>query len=345
VDEPFVFWKALSVCKGLGVANIRNYTAERLAVDSIEVVRLTDAEHRIEVSISPSIGNIAYDMRVHGKPILMPPPGTLAEWKSKPSHAGIPFLAPWANRIDGDAYWANGKNYILNSDLGNLRRDPNGLAIHGLLLFASDWRVVRLSATDASSEVTSRLEFWKHPQWMAQFPFAHRLEMTYRLSGGVLEVRTEIENSSTEPMPLCIGFHPWYQIPDCSRELWKLHLPVRKHYTLSNRLVPTGATESVDLPDPLPLAGRRVDDMFGGVDPDDEFWVEGEGHRVSVRFGPRFPVAIVYAPQTQNVVCFEPMTAITNAFNLAHSGAYMDGQAIQPGETWTESFWIRATGF
>jgi aldose 1-epimerase len=146
-------------------------------------------------------------------------------------------------------------------------------------------------------------------------------------------------------MPLCIGFHPWYQIPDCPRDLWKLHLPVRTHYTLSSRLVPTGETESVDLPDPLALTGRRVDDVFGGVNPDDEFWVEGEGQRISVRFGPSFPVAIVYAPQTQNVVCFEPMTAVTNAFNLAHSGAYKDAPSIQPGETWTESFWIRATGF
>ena len=180
---------------------------------------------------------------------------------------------------------------------------------------------------------------------MAQFPFAHTIEMTHRLSGGVLEVQTAIENCSTEPMPLCIGFHPWYQIPDCSRDLWTLHLPVRRHYTLSSSLVPTGETEPAALPDAFPLAGCKIDDVFDGVNPDDEFWVEGEGHRVSVRFGPKFTAAIVYAPQTQNVVCFEPMTAITNAFNLAHSGAYKDAQAIQPGETWTESFWIRATGF
>lgn len=323
-----------------------SYSAERLTVDSVEVFRLRgDARNDVEVSISPSIGNIAYDMRVSGKPILLPPPGTLAEWKSKPSQAGIPLLAPWANRIDGDAYWANGKKYVLNSELGNLRRDPNGLAIHGLLLFASAWQVVRSSANDAAAEVTSRLEFWKHPGWMAQFPFAHAIEMTHRLSGGVLEVRTSIENLSTEPMPLCIGFHPWYQVPDCPRDSWKVHLPVRTHYKLSDHLVPTGETESVDLPDPLPLAGRKVDDVFGGVNPDDEFWAASEGRRVSVRFGPKFPVAIVYAPQGQNVVCFEPMTAVTNAFNLAHSAAYREMQTIQPGETWTESFWIRASGF
>jgi aldose 1-epimerase len=101
----------------------------------------------------------------------------------------------------------------------------------------------------------------------------------------------------------------------------------------------------MELPDPLPLAGRQFDDVFGGVNPGDEFWVEGEGRRISVRFGPKFPIAVVYAPPTQSVVCFEPMTAVTNAFNLAHTGLYKDLPVIPPGETWRESFWIRASGF
>jgi aldose 1-epimerase len=87
------------------------YSAQKLVVDSIETVRLTDSAHGIEVSICQSIGNIAYDMRVKDQPILLGPPQSLGEWKQKPSQAGIPFLGPWANRLDGDAYWANGKRY------------------------------------------------------------------------------------------------------------------------------------------------------------------------------------------------------------------------------------------
>ncbi len=321
------------------------YTAERLTVDSIEVIRLTDSEDGIEVSICPSVGNIAYDLRVHGHPIVMSPPGTLAEWKAKPSQAGIPFLAPWANRIDGDSYWINSKQYHLNPDLGNLRRDPNGLPIHGLLLFAADWRTVRMTADDSAAEVTSRLDFWKHPQWMAQFPFAHSIELTHRLAAGVLEVSPAINNHSVEPLPLCIGFHPWYQIPDCGRDQWTIHLPVRKHYKLSSNFVPTGETEPLNLPDPIALRGHQLDDVFGGVIHDDEFWVEGAGRRISVRFGEKFPIAIAYAPQDRNVICFEPMTSVTNAFNLAQAGSYQDLPVIPPGETWKESFWIRPSGF
>ena len=97
----------------------------------------------------------------------------------------------------------------------------------------------------------------------------------------------------------------------------------------------------MDLPDPTPLAGRELDDVFGGVDSNAEFSLEGNGRKVSVRFGPKFPIAIVYAPQTRNVVCFEPMTGLTDGFNLAHEGVFKNLQSIPPGGTWTESFWIR----
>jgi aldose 1-epimerase len=320
------------------------YSAQKLTVDSHETVRLSDAAHGMEVSICPSLGNNAYDIRVKGHSIVVNPP-PFAEWKQKQSQAGIPFLAPWANRIDGDTYWANGKRYLVNPDAVEIRRDRDGLPIHGLLLFASEWQVTALHADSQAAQVTSHLEFWKYPKWMAQFPFAHSIQMTHRLSNGVLEVRTTIENHSTDPMPLVIGFHPWYRIPDTPRDRWKVHAPVREHYILSQKVIPTGETAPVNLPDPTPLAGRVVDDVFGGVDADKEFWLEADGRRVSVRFGPKFPIAIVYAPQTEDVVCFEPMTGLTDGFNLAHHGIYKDLQSVPPGESWTESFWIRPSGF
>jgi aldose 1-epimerase len=325
------------------------YSARKLIVDSIEIVRLVDSAHRIEVSICPSIGNIAYDMRVNGQPILMPPPASLPDWQRKPSQAGIPFLAPWANRLDGDAYWANGARYLLNPDVAAIRRDPNGLPIHGLLLFASGWQVTRLhagdQASDQAAEVTSRLEFWKHPQWMAQFPFAHTIEITHRLAGGVLEVRTAIQNHSIDSMPLVVGFHPWYQIPETPRDQWTVRLPVREHYTLSPMVIPTGESKPANLPNPIALAGNQLDDVFGGVDANGEFSLQAQGRKVSVRLGPKFPIAIVYAPETRDVVCFEPMTGVTNGFNLAHAGLIKDLQSIPPGETWAESFWIHPAGF
>ena len=90
-------------------------------------------------------------------------------------------------------------------------------------------------------------------------------------------------------MPLVIGFHPWYQIPETPRDRWKVHLPVREHFVLSPKLTPTGESKPIDFPDPTPLAGRQFDDVFGGVDSSGEFALEADGRKVSVRFGPKFP--------------------------------------------------------
>src|SRR4051812_49214526 len=70
-----------------------NYTATRTTVDGVEVVHLTDAAHRAEASIIPSLGNIAYELKIAGVNAFYWPYRSLAEFKAKPGLAGNPFLA------------------------------------------------------------------------------------------------------------------------------------------------------------------------------------------------------------------------------------------------------------
>ncbi len=326
-----------------------NYSVERALVDGIDVIRLSDARNRIEVSVVPSIGNNAYDMKVNGKPILWSPYTGLRELKDKPIQVGNPFLAPWANRIDGEAYWANGKKYLLNPELKNFRYDNNRKPIHGLLVHASTWKVVEVKADSDSARVTSRLEFWREPDLMAQFPFAHTITMTYRLKDGSLEVETTIENDATETMPLSLGYHTYYRLNDSRRDDWKVHVPAGEIMELSKELIPTGKKTPVSLPDPATLRERRLDDIFTSLvrDPSGraEFWVQGQKEKIRVLFGPKYDVGIVWAPPGREFICFEPMAGPTNAFNLAHTGIFKNLQTIPPGGTWKESFWIIPEGF
>lgn len=326
-----------------------NYSAQKAVVDGIEVVQLADAARHAQVSIAPTIGNMAYEFKVNGKDAFWLPYKTLGELKAKPQFGGIPFLAPWANRLSEDAFFWGGRKFRLNPDLGNLRRDQNQKPIHGLVMFSPDWKVVDMHADTGSACVTSRLEFWKHPDWMAQFPFAHTIEMTHCLHEGVLEVRTAIENLSTDPMPVGIGYHPYFQLHDVPRDQWKVHLAARDHVVLSKMLIPTGETKPVELADPLPLAGAQLDDVFSGLVRDSSgratFFVEGAHEKISVVYGPKYRVAVVYAPPGRPFICFEPMSTITDGFNLAHAGLYKELQSIPPGGEWRESFWIAPTGF
>lgn len=302
------------------------------------MIQIHDAT--ITVQIDSSFGNNAFSMTVNGHEIIWTPHDPLhgaVETRTKPAATyGVPLLAPWANRLDGDSYLANGRRFLLNPALGNLRYDAHHLPIHGLLLFAEAWKVIRQEA----ASVTSRLDFWRFPEWMAQFPFAHALEVTHRLHAGALEIETAVENLSAEPMPLCIGYHPYFQLTDSPRDEWKLHIAARDQVALSDRLIPTGESRPIAFQNPFPLAGQSLDAVFTSLTGED-FVLAGRAQRVSVRYGPKYPVAVIYAPPSGAFVCFEPMTALTNAFNSEHAAL----PHIAPGEIWRESFWITPDGF
>ena len=326
-----------------------NYSVKTALVDGVEVVQLADAARKTEVTVVPTIGNIAYRMMVNGKNALWVPYENLSEMKSKPAMGGVPFLAPWANRLDQDAFYANGRKYQLNPALANFRRDGNQKPIHGLLVYSSLWKVTAMKADARAASVTSRIEFWKHPDLMEQFPFAHTIEMTYRLVNSVLEVETTLQNHSIEPMPVGVGYHPYFQVHDAPRNEWRVHVAARDKLTLSPQLIPTGERTAVQFPDPVSLGGVQLDDVFSnliaGADGRAEFSVQGKNEKVSVIYGPKYTVAVVYAPPGRNFICFEPMSGITNAFNLSHAGIYKELQSIPPGSQWRESFWISTSGF
>jgi aldose 1-epimerase len=325
------------------------FVAQQISVDGVPVVRLSDAKRDIEVTVLPSSGNIVSAIKVHGKNILFFPEVKLSDFQKKPAQTGIPFLAPWANRLDDTGFWANGKKYTFDMALGNIRKDGSGLPIHGLVPASMSWDVVRVGADKTSAYVTCKFEFWKHPDLMAQWPFAHEYEITYRLADGVLEVKTTVSNLSEESMPLGIGFHPYYRIPDVPRDEWILRMPARSAVIADARRVPSGDFKPVDLPNPLPLKDRTLDDGFTDLERDAKglalFSIESGEKKIELLFGPKFPVAVVWEPAKMEFICIEPMTGITNAINLNHAGKYPALQTVPAGGKWTESFWIRPKGF
>jgi aldose 1-epimerase len=327
------------------------YKAEQSSDHGIEIIHLADTARGIVVSIVPSIGNRAYEFSVHGKNILyFPLPDlTVLQNSKRPLLNGIPFLAPWANRISDGKFWANGKAYVFNSELGTVSVNSSGIAMHGMLSTSPLWEVTDLGADRKSAHVTSRLQFWKYPDLMANWPFAHEYEMTYKLTDGVLEVSTTVRNVSAEPMPIVLGFHPYFVIPDVPRTEASAHVAARKHVETTTQLLATGELTPNELPDQVSLKDHTFDDGFTDLIRDNDghaiFSVQARAKKIEVIYGPKYQVAVVFAPPGQNFICFEPMTAITNGINLAHDGKYPDLQTLAPSATWHESFWIRPSGF
>ena len=314
------------------------------------VVQLSDAKTDTRVSIVPSVGNIAFELSVKGRNVLRWPYKSIEEFKAKPSMSGIPFMGPWANRLDETAFYANGKKYAFDMTLGNVR---GPIPIHGFVTTTDQWKVVDSGTDGTAAWATSRLEFSRQPAWMKQWPFAHTIEMTYRLREGVLEVRTTIVNESAEPMPVSIGFHPYYQLSDAPRDEWTLASGARTHWLLAPTKLPTGETEPIEKIFPNPraatLAAYDLDDVFGDLERDAQghaaMTIAGKSQRIAIELGPNYRSVVVWAPKGRDFICIEPMAGITDAINLAHRGVYKELQSIPPGGTWRESFWIRPTGF
>src|SRR3954453_8144873 len=218
-------------------AAAQRYTATQNA----DVIELADATAQMNGSVGWSMSN-AWRIQVKGKDLVRPA-ATLADFQARPGLSGMPLLAPFANRLDETAFYANGKKYNFDLELGNVR---GPIPSTGFVNGAKAWQLVEFKADQKSAWVTCRLDFYKIPQFIKQFPFAHTVTMTYRVSDGVLEVPTRLDNLSTEPMPVVIGYHPIYQLPDGNRDDWTVSVDAKTHWIEIPQRLPTGETQPIE---------------------------------------------------------------------------------------------------
>jgi aldose 1-epimerase len=327
-----------------------------------EIVVLEDTKSQTTVSILPAVGNIAFSMKVKGHEILRWPYASVDAFKARPALSGIPFVGPWANRLDEQAFYANGKRYDFDMGLGNVR---GTIPIHGFLSTTDQWQVIEAKADGKSAWFACRLEFFRQPSWMKQFPFAHTIEITYRLREGELQVSTRMTNMSAEPMPVAVGFHPYYKLTDSLREEWTISVGARTHWKLAPTKIPTGETEPIEkfFPNPQSAALKdyNLDDVFSDLIRDQEgrahMIVKGKRQQLDVMMDGNWRAAVIWSPTPApsaaaqngqadpNFIAFEPMAGITDAMNLAHKGIYKELQSIPAGGTWEANFWIKPSGF
>lgn len=329
------------------------YAVAKRTVEGHVTYHLTDSSRQMEFGIVPDIGNFAYELKSDGKDVLIQPDSLESYRKKRGFCCGIPFLAPFANRIDHDYYFFQSKKYLLNPDMGNLLRDQFGQALHGLLVFESRWKVVKTGASEAEGAyVTSRLDFYRYPDLIEQFPFTCVIDVTYRLRDGKLENTTEIRNLGLAALPVDIGYHPYFH-PDGPRENWVLSLGAKSHLIPTKQLIPTGEKEPADkyLPGAqhVKLGSTYIDDNFTDLERDSaghgHIWVKGQNEKIEVVYGKEYSFAVVYAPRPQDLFCIEPQTGPTNAFNLNHEGKFPGLIILDPGQTFRANFWIIPTGF
>jgi aldose 1-epimerase len=294
----------------------------------VHIVTLQDPSSELEAQFVPDAGMIGISLTDSGVELLGQRRG-LDAYVAAGKTMGIPILYPWANRLGANTYTAEGTTVTLTAGQHGVRTDPNGLPIHGVLAAYPNWRVTHESA----NELTAEVDFGDQ-DLLASFPFPHRLALTVTLFERTLRLRTSVTPSGDRAVPLCFGFHPYLQLPDVPRDQWIIETPPLRHLKLDRQGLPTGETAHQSAITE-PLGDKVFDDGYDEVAEGAVFAVSGGGRRIEVHFEQGYAAAQIFAPSSESVVCFEPMTAPTDALRR---GGY---PTAEPGGWGVAQFSIR----
>ena len=147
-------------------------------------------------------------------------------------------------------------------------------------------------------------------------------------------------------MSMGFGIHPWFDVPfgsSSARGQMEIKAPASGFWELDETLCTTGpirpVSEGIDLRTWSPIADRFIDDVYTGLALEDG-WFTAEvrdpanGRAIAVRSDASFREHVVFAPLHSDVVCLEPYTCTTDAFNLAARGLDSGMLVLEPGQIW-----------
>lgn len=304
---------------------------------ALKAIRL-ESGSGLTAAFVPEAGMIGVSLTAGGEELLGQRHG-IESYIESGKTMGIPLLHPWANRLGSDHYGFGGIEVDIPRDAIGVRRDENGLAIHGTLAASPHWRVEDASTGDELewAGLKATLDFGAHPELLESFPFPHLITLEITLAGNALAITTTITPTGDVAVPLAFGFHPYIALPGTDRGRWAIDLPAMTALALDGRGIPDGTRHPFPATTEV-LGTTSWDRAFADVEPGSVFAVADESRIVSVRFDEGYPAAQVFAPAAENVICFEPMKAQTNAL-VTREGL----TAVEPGASDTSRFTITAT--
>jgi len=219
-------------------------------------------------------------------------------------------LVPYSNRIRAGRFSFRGRSVV-----EPLNRPPERHAIHG-----HGWQA-RWQPTEVTA-ATARLEY-PHPA--GAWPWAYHATQRFTLTPSELSVELSLSNRSAGPMPAGLGWHPYF--PRTPRVT--ITADVRAMWLTDEERMPTERVAP-----PAAPFGRGRDNCFVGwsrratID-----WPE-LGARLVMRAEPPLDYLVVFTPARRPFFCVEPVSHVTDAFNLAEAGRSDSGiLVLEPGET------------
>ena len=304
-------------------------------------ITITSPGGTLDASFIPKLGMIGTSLRHNGVELLHQGSG-LATYVREHTLCALPLLHPWANRLSAWEFELAGQRVRLDPDAPIIDRDDDtGTPLHGLLSASPYWQLTGTALDTLSAE----LDFGAVPEYMAAFPFAHRLRYVATVTDTALEISLTLTACGEHPVPVSFGFHPYLTLPGSDRRTWQIEVPAARRALTDVRRPPTGEGVEVS-PGELdgPLGERTFDTNFdrlragggpAGPPPTPTFTLADQHRTIAVSHTEDYPVGQLWAPEGSDFICWEPMTAPIDAL-ISGDGL----RFVAPGDQFTARFSI-----
>jgi len=266
---------------------------------------------------------------------------------------GGAILLPFANRIrgtlapDGKTITATvaGKTVTLPANWSGNNPGAEKHAIHGLML-NSKFTGVHSQNGPQQSTVTADLNagnFGGH--WLSDAKV--RVETT--LKDDAFDMLVSVKNVGHEPLPVGIGWHPYFVLPSGDRAQVRLHLPSETRAIMNNyddsfvtgeRVSVKGTPYDFSAPGGTALGKQYLDDNYSNLMRNPDGSTISEIIDPAAKFGlrlttlsPRIESIQVYAPPTKTFVAIEPQFNLPDPYSKAWGKTDTGMVLLKPGQS------------
>ncbi|MBD2194133.1 MULTISPECIES: aldose epimerase family protein [Calothrix] len=271
---------------------------------------LSDETAGSQIEVVPERGGIITRWRVQGQEVLY----LDAERFIHPDlsvRGGIPILFPICGNLPDNTYTYNGETYSLKQ--------------HG---FARDlpWQVVDQLTSDRASLT---LVLNSNEQTRAVYPFEFQLAFTYELQGNTLAIHQQYQNLSSVPLPLSMGFHPYFVTAD--KDQLEVSIPSREFQDQKTKQIhPFDGKFDFGL-DEIDVAFKQLSSQSASV-------VDNSRKlSLTLDYGKEYPILVFWTVKGKEFYCLEPWSAPRNSLN---SGEHLT--VLEPGTSYQAS--VKLTG-
>ena len=225
-------------------------------------------------------------------------------------------LVPFSSRIRDGSFRFSGQEFRLP-----LNFLPGKHTIHGHG-WKAPWQVIEQTADKALLQYVHLPDEW---------PWSYRALQFYDLEEEKLSVRLELQNTSDAPMPAGVGLHPYFVRTPRARVrancegMW-----VNDDEVMPLRLDPLPPDRNIR--EGLEVETGFIDNTFTGWDR--RAWIEWPEWNAGLLIESETPMdfLVVYAPLNEDFFCVEPVSNVTDAFNMMARGEPGHGTRVLEAE-------------